>query len=126
MAVLSCFPYRGRRSSREWARGTGFCRFPVFRLYRSGTADRRVTAPIPAGLFLTVRKREKWESEGRAQKATSISKRNHGCPAWLALMLSADAIKQHADLSLLPPCAQHLPFVLVKSRVETLWSQRCI
>jgi hypothetical protein len=32
MAAFSHFTYRRPRSSREWARGTGFCRFPVFGL----------------------------------------------------------------------------------------------
>jgi hypothetical protein len=77
MAALSCVPYRGRRSSREWAHGTGFCRFPVFRLYRSGTADRRVTAPIPAGLFLTVRKREKWNPRGVRKKRHLLRAETH-------------------------------------------------
>jgi hypothetical protein len=52
MAGLSSFPYRGASSSREWACESGFCRFPDFGLYRSGTADRRVTPPFPLDYFL--------------------------------------------------------------------------
>jgi hypothetical protein len=52
MAGLSAFPYRGPSSSREWACESGFCRFPDFGLYRSGTADRRVTPPFPLDYFL--------------------------------------------------------------------------
>jgi hypothetical protein len=52
MAGLSPFPYRGSSSSREWACASGFCRFPDFGLYRSGTADRRVTPPFPLDYFL--------------------------------------------------------------------------
>jgi hypothetical protein len=52
MAAHSLLPYRGRRSSREWARGTGFCRS----LSLDSTEAERLTGesrpPFPLDYFL--------------------------------------------------------------------------